>query len=103
MLNRNKANCLEEGLKKMISESKAKSISNKIIMFLVLTFLSLQGLRVIFEAGIGNSRRFVENFVKEQNLGNQWQEYCDAKLLYAIKNHETNVVIEGLCANKEEK
>lgn len=87
----------------MISESKAKNISNKIIMFLVLTFLGLQGLRIIFEAGIRNSRIFVENFVKEQNLENQWQEYCDAKLLYTIKNHKTNVVIEGLCANKEEE
>lgn len=87
----------------MLSESKAKSILNKIIMFLFLTFLGLQGLRVIFESGIRNSRSFVENFVKEQNLGNQWQEYCDAKLLYIIKNHETNVVIEGLCANKEEE
>lgn len=87
----------------MLSESKAKSILNRILMILVLSFLSLQGLRVIFESGIGGSRRVVESFVKEQNLGNQWQEYCDAKLLYIIKNHETNVVIEGLCTNKEEE
>lgn len=87
----------------MISESRVKSISNKIIMFLILTFLGLQVLRIIFEAGIRNSRSFVENFVKEQNLENQWQEYCDAKLLYTIKNHKTDVVVEGLCANKEEE
>mgnify|MGYP001030348871 CR=1 FL=1 len=87
----------------MISESKAKNISNRIIMILVLSLLCLQGLRVIFEAGIRGSRRVVENFVKEQNLENQWQEYCDAKLLYIIKNHKTDVVIEGLCANKEEE
>lgn len=87
----------------MISESKAKTILNRILMILVLSFLSLQGLRVIFEAGIRGSRRFVESFVKEQNLGNQWQEYCDAKLLYIIKNHKTSVVIEGLCANKEKE
>lgn len=87
----------------MLSESKAKSILNRIIMILILSFLSLQGLRVIFESGIRGSRRVVESFVKEQNLGNQWQEYCDAKLLYVIKNHKTDVVIEGLCANKEKE
>jgi hypothetical protein len=84
----------------MLSESKAKSILNRILMILVLSFLSLQGLRVIFESGIRGSRRVVESFVKEQNLGNQWQKYCDEKLLYVIKNHKTDVVIEGLCTNK---
>lgn len=87
----------------MFNEAKVKSISNKIIMILVLSFLSFQVLRVIFGAGISGSRRVVENFVTEQNLKNQWQKYCDEKLLYVIKNHKTDVVIEGLCANKEEK
>jgi hypothetical protein len=87
----------------MFNEAKVKSISNKIIMILVLSFLSFQVLRVIFGAGISGSRRVVENFVNEQNLKNQWQKYCDAKLLYVIKNHKKDVVIEGLCANKEEE
>lgn len=87
----------------MFNEAKVKSISNKIILILVLSFLSFQVLRVIFGAGISGSRRVVENFVNEQNLKSQWQKYCDAKLLYVIKNHKTDVVIEGLCANKEEE
>ena len=87
----------ESNLKKFMS-----FLVDLFLFFILINFLLVYFVRNSYKQALIVSREFTETFVVEVNVDEQWKAYCDAKLLYTIKNHKTDVVVEGLCANKEE-
>ena len=79
------------------------SLIDLFLLIIIVNFLLVSFVRNSYKQALIVSRKFTETFVVEVNVDEQWKAYCDAKLLYTIKNHKTDVVVEGLCANKEEE